>query len=686
LNKNRTVLKKKSTYIIFLLLFIVAQESSAQDEVIQGIGNRIRTVGGAGRTGSTGTDSLRRRDKNADSITISYKYLDSTGNYKLDSSVSDFTKRFPIPATHIFLGNTGNAAKSLLFSPQFSSGFNTGLNAFDIYTLKPEAVRFYNTTRPYSELNYQLASRAEQIIDLVHTQNLKPDWNVAFRYRLINAPGFFKNQKTNHNNYLLNSLYASKNRRYKNYFILLGNKLQSSENGGIVDTVDYLNNPNRVYNDRFNIPVKLGGDEGFSSNFFTTKISTGNKYSLFTVLMRQQYDLGKKDSIVTDSTVIPLFFPRLRFEHTFTLEQNKYIYQDYVADSVYYKTYYDTTLSKPIDTFLVRERWNIVTNDFSIYQFPDAKNQHQFFKVGLLIQNLHGEFTSGSKNFFNTAGHAEYRNKTKNQQWDIEAFGKLYFTGLNSGDFEAHISLQKLLGKKVGSLKLGFENANRTPSFVFDSRSSFYLLPTAVSFKKENNTHLYANYSLPTFKLNLSGHYYLLTNYTYLSNYYELKQDDGLFNLLQIGLNKIVKLGKKWYWHFDMYLQKRIGDGSVQVPLIFNRNRIGYEGNLGFKNLVIAMGVESRFTSAYKADGYSPILGKYFYQDSVTIKNKLPDISAYVHFRVRSFKAFIRAENLHTVQKKQSQGLSFTNNSIVAPGYAMPGLQIRVGIYWGFVN
>ncbi|HRF24514.1 MAG TPA: hypothetical protein PLR98_10140, partial [Chitinophagaceae bacterium] len=100
-----------------------------------------------------------------------------------------------------------------------------------------------------------------------------------------------------------------------------------------------------------------------------------------------------------------------------------------------------------------------------------------------------------------------------------------------------------------------------------------------------------------------------------------------------------VKLGKKWNWHFDMYLQKRIGDGSVQVPLIFNRNRIGYEGNLGFKNLVIAMGIESRFTSAYKADGYSPILGKYFYQDSVTIKNKIPDISAYVHFRVRSFKA-----------------------------------------------
>lgn len=684
MNKNRTVLKKNSTYIIFLFLFVVAQESSAQDEVIQGIGNRIRTVGGAGRTGSTGTDSLRRRDKNADSITISYKYLDSTGTYKLDSSVSDFTKRFPIPATHIFLGNTGNAAKSLLFSPQFSSGFNTGLNAFDIYTLKPESVRFYNTTRPYSELNYQLASRAEQIIDLVHTQNLKPDWNVAFRYRLINAPGFFKNQKTNHNNYMLNSLYASKNRRYKNYFILLGNKLQSSENGGIVDTVDFLNNPNRVYNDRFNIPVKLGGDEGFSSNFFTTKITTGNKYSLFTVLMRQQYDLGKKDSIVTDSTVIPLFFPRLRFEHTFTLEQNKYLYQDFLADSVYYKTYYDTTLRKPVDTFLVRERWNIITNDFSIYQFPDAKNLHQFIKAGLTIQNLTGEFSFSKGNFYNLFGHAEYRNRTKNDLWDMEANGKLYFTGLNSGDFEVSINLQRLLGNKIGYLQVGFQNTNRSPYTIYNNNSSFYLMKTTNDFKKENNTHLFASYFLPSFKFRLTGHYYLFTNYTYIKNHYDLQQESALSNVLQVALEKTFKLGKHWNWHTDIYFQQVIGNAPINVPIIYTRNRIAYEGNLGFKNLDIAMGAEFRYRTTYKADGYSPVLGQFFFQDSTTINNQLPDIAAYVHFRIKPFKAFVRAENLNTA--RAANGFGFTRNNLVAPGYALPGLQIRVGVYWSFVN
>ena len=76
-----------------------------------------------------------------------------------------------------------------------------------------------------------------------------------------------------------------------------------------------LNN-NLVYKDRFSIPTNLGTGEAYSTNFFSTNIKTGNRYREFTVLMRQQYDLGKKDSLVTDSTVIPLFYPRVRFEHT----------------------------------------------------------------------------------------------------------------------------------------------------------------------------------------------------------------------------------------------------------------------------------------------------------------------------------------------------------------------------------
>jgi hypothetical protein len=354
----------------------------------------------------------------------------------------------------------------------------------------------------------------------------------------------------------------------------------------------------------------------------------------------------------------------------------------YKPDSLYYQKYYGYTLLN--DTFSIQDKWREIINDFSIYQFPDAKNLQQFIRLGIMLQNLSGEFGFQKKSFFNTAGHAEYRNKTRNQQWDIEASGKLFFTGLNAGDFEAHISLQRLLGKKIGTVQFGFENANRTPSFIFDSRSSFYLLNATQSFKKENNTHLFASYTLPSFKFRLTGHYYLLTNYSYISNFDRLKQESSLFNVLQIALQKTIKLGKCWNWHADVYLQQVIGNAPVNVPAIYTRNRFAYEGNLGFKNLDIAMGLEFRYCSAYKADGYSPLLGQFFYQDSIKINNPVPDISAYMHFRIKPFKAFIRAENLNTA--RNLGGFGFTNNHLVTTGYPMPGLQIRIGVYWSFVN
>lgn len=666
------------------LLFFSA-DAFSQKNLIRDAGGRFKQIGGnlsGGRGNSSGGgDSLKRRDRFEDSLTVRFRYLDSTRNYQLDSSINDFTRRFPIPATHIYLGNTGTATRSILFSPITQSGWDPGFHAFDVYKWKLEKVRFFNTTRPYSELNYMLASRAEQIIEILHTQNIKPNWNFLAQYRLINAPGFFKNQKSNHNNYLFTSWYQTVNKRYNAYLVLLGNKLQAGENGGIQDTANFLDNP--IYKDRFNIYTKLGGDPPYGTNFFSTDVGTGNRYKEFTVLLRQQYDLGRKDSIVTDSTVIPLFYPRLRFEYTLQYSKSTYNFRDYVGDSTYYKDNYGITFSGPLDTLQLQDQWKDITNDFSIYQYPDAKNLHQFFKVGAAIQNLSLTNLKGDRSFYNVFGHAEYRNRSRNQKWNIEANGKLYFTGLNAGDYQAYASLQRSVGKKTGYAQLGFENVNRTPSFIFDPRSQFYL-SAATSLKKENTTHLSASLFQPWLQLKLSGHYYLLTNYTYFRNYYQVQQEGTLFNLLQIAVEKTVRLGKSWRWHADIYVQQVIGNAPVNVPAVFTRNRIGYEGKLGFKNLDIAFGAEVRYHTPYKADGYSPVLGQFFYQDSIRISNPMPDITGYVHFRIRSFKLYFRAENLNTA--RENEGFGFTNNNLAAPGYPYPGLVLRTGIYWNFVN
>ncbi len=456
--------------------------------------------------------------------------------------------------------------------------------------------------------------------------------------------------------------------------------MQSEENGGIKNDEDYLNDP--IYDDRFNVPTQIGGDVAFDRNFFSSKINTGNKYSDFNLVMTQQYDLGKKDSLVKDSIVIPLFYPRLRFEHTFRMSHYKFIFFDNDADTVYYKNVFKFPASGLNDTIKLKDRWNEVVNDFSIYQYPDAKNLQQFFKAGIALQNLKGEFSNQSKSFYNLSVHAEYRNKTKNKKWDMAAAGTFFINGLNSGDYHASIDLKRFSGKKQSYIELGFRNVNRTPSFVFDSRSSFYLdIPK--TFNKENTSHLSASYYHPGLKAKITGNYFLVSNYTYYKDYIKPEQESALFNLLMVSLEKKFRFGKNWVWYTDIYLQKKTGDVPLNMPLVFTRNRIGYEGKLGFQNLTISMGLEIKYHSPFKADGYSSPLGAFYFQDSITINNR-PDVAAYLHFRIRNFRAFIRAENLNAVSVTNSFG--FRHHNFAAPGYPYPGMVIRVGIFWNFVN
>lgn len=650
--------------------------------LIRAQNDAFRRLQGAGRLGSGMSggqgDSLKHRTGLEDSITIRFRFLDSTALQGFDSSVTDFTRRLPIPWHHVHLGNFGTASQSLLFSPVFQPGWDHGFHAFDNYNFTAPQSRFFTTTRPYSEIAYLLGSQSEQMIQLLHTQNIRPNWNASVQYRLINAPGFFQNQNTNHNNYRLSSWYQSRNKRYQNFVVVVGNKLQSGENGGIKDNGNYLDSFG--FENRSNIPTQIGQFRLGGGDFFRSNISTGTKYTNATYLLRQQYDIGQKDSIVTDSLVIPLFYPRLRLEHTIQYSTHHYRFIGEGIDSNYYEQKYN--IKDTTGALLRRDFWKQMVNQFSIYQFPDAKNPQQFIKVGAALENLNAEFdtgqvTSKGYNFFLSG---EYRNRTRNKKWDIEASGRFYVNGWNAGDYNAYISLRRLISNKVGFLQVGFQNVNRNPSYIFDPASSFYL-GTPVDLNKENSINIFGSLEQPRRRLKLRGSYYLVSNYTYYKNLFQPDQASAIFNVLQVSAEKQIRLYKNWNWKTWIVLQQKAGDAPVNLPLLFTRNQIGYDGSLGFKNLLISMGLESRYYTPFKSNGYSPVIGQFFVQDSITTRLKIPEVAAYVHFRIKSFTAYVRAENLNSFG-----GGGFNNNNVIVPGYPYPGLQIRLGIFWSFVN
>ena len=658
-------------YLLLFLLILLFEKSFAQRP-----GGQINMS--SGRSGNTSTDSIHfeHRDDAKDSVNISFKYLDSIRPIRFDSSINDFYKYFIVPAYQQYLGNDGAAGYPLIFSPYAKAGWDAGFHAYDAYKYTLENSRFFKTTRPFTQLIYQGFPAKEQVIKILHTQNPKPNLNFGMEFKLINSPGFLAYQNTNHSNLRLFSNYQGKRKRYGASFLLISNKIRGAENGGIQSDT-FLTSKN--FTRRFTIPVNLGGDKYEDPSVFNPSFNTGTTQKDFTFFYRHYYDIGKKDSVeINDSTTEYLFYPKLRFQHTFTYSTYNYEFKDLSPDSAVYQNWYDTTLN-PIDTLLVNDKWKIISNDFSLLQFPDTKNSGQYLMAGARLENIKGTFTLGSKNFYNIVLHGEYRNKTRNKLWDIIAKGEFYLNGLNSGDYNAYASLSRYLNKRWGNVSLLFNNVNRSPSFIYNSLSSFNFENTA-SYNKENIIILKATAENPF--ISLSAANYFITNYLFFSNYHKTEQYNRVINLLQLSAAKKIRLSKRWNWYIEATLQQTDASAPVNLPLIYTRNRIAYEG-LFFKNLNLSTGFEVRYNTPYKAYNYSPVMGQFMPQDTATIRNR-PVINAFMNFRIKSFTGYLRAENLNTVSF--TNGFGFTHNNFAAPYYLYPGLIIRFGIQWNFVN
>jgi hypothetical protein len=391
--------------------------------------------------------------------------------------------------------------------------------------------------------------------------------------------------------------------------------------------------------------------------------------------------------VVNDSTTYYLFYPRLRLQHSFQINTYNYQYIDNSPDSsthFYQKAY--GFLSTPLPGFNIQDKWSQIINDFSLFQYPVAKNQSQFLTEGISLENLKGTFASSIQEFYNVYAHGEYRNQTRNKKWDIELNGKLYLEGYNVGNYEAFASLFRSLGTKIGYLEAGFQNVNRTPSFVYQRSSSFDFNSTGQgNLSNENNTQLFGYLWTPLLNLKLGAHYYLMTNYTYLKDYTGPTQYSSPFNILQFSAEKVTHFSKRWVWYGDFYFQQVTGDAPIRLPLFYTRDRLIYEGKF-YRKLDLAVGLEARYGTAFKEDMYSPLLGQFFpqlgqkdspYGREPVVYHNAPDISAFVHFRIRTFYLVFRAENLNA--------FAFGVNQPYV-GYGDPGFIIHFGVTWGFVN
>jgi len=636
---------------------------------------RFNSFGGGGGGGAT--DSLQKRDKAEDSIAIYYRLYNSLAIRNMDTSVADFFSKFILPFSHYHLGNLGNASRSFLFNPLQRGGWDAGFRAYEVYNYTLEQTPFYQTTKPYTELGYLLGGKGEQLIELLHTQNKTKQFNYSFAYRFSNAPGNLKNQHANLNNMRIAANYQSKRKRYASYWVMLLNKSASSENGGLVKSqlIDSLslNNP-------YELETRLGISGASFRNPFNTNIATGSTYKEQNFVWKQTYDIGQKDSIVKDTVTTYLFYPRLRFQNEIKYQTNQFTFADANPLALNYEQYFNYKL--PVgDAMLFQDQWKRFTNEFSLVSFPEKTNPNQFLQVGLGYQQLNFKDTLLSWSNHDVYGLGVYKNKTKNQRWDIQASGKLFLNGYHAGDYEALFSLTSVFNKKGDQVALWLQNSNRTPSF---NRLGITAFPISklIGIDKENIIEAGAMWDQKSRGLSASFQYKLVQNFQYFGSGYQPLVYDKTLSYIKGTVSNQLKLSTHWNWYNELSLQLVDPDAPIHLPVIFTRQRLVFEGNF-FKNLFLSTGLEMIYHSAFRPDAYMPLTGQFYLQDQFTTNNR-PIANVFLNFRIKRFKGFIRMEQLNTLLATSNQ--LGTRYQFTAPNYPGTGTWLRVGIWWNFIN
>lgn len=617
-----------------------------------------------------------------ETVRISFKKANSSIDGYPDTSIHTFHRKPFTQPWYRNLGNLGSPTRNLFFTPENEgrTGPSLGYHVFDVYRFDADSVLYYNTNRPYSAFHYELGSKLEQTMQILHTQNIKPNWNFAVQYRKINSQGFYKIQRTNQDHGSVTTNYQGPKQHYNLKAAFVYNLAQQDENGGIAS--DTFLSQDR-YNDRRTIPVYY--DE---PNYSIRRSSVTTRQRDFNILVQHDYTWGRRDTLYNaDSTQFYFeLVPRFRIAHRLDLGSQKYIFKDIRPDSVDYASFFRRTFAT-LDSVYSQQQWTWVDNRFTLNGILGRRESPLLFNAGIgnRVDNFRTFYIAGDdrRNVLGNYLVGELRKDAlKSGQWGYKATAQFYFTGEAAGNFLLDASVGKDMGRRWGSLTAGFKQSLSDAPYNYTRFQNQFYLETH-SLANESITQLYA--TVESERLGLSGglRNYVVGNYIYLADSLnrisnerlQVRQSSAAFNLTQAWLRKTFFFGR-FVLDNELAFQQIAGDAPLEVPLLLGRHQLSYEAYLFGKALKIATGIDVRYHTDYKSAGYSPLYNRFYYQDTYST-GTIPEASVFFNFKVKRFRAYLMGDQLQRI---------FGVQNMPVAGYPSPDVMVRFGFDWVLVN
>ncbi len=655
------------TFLSFILVPFLGEAQNIKDLDRGGPGTR--TAGASAQQKRlVGKDKEIKSKIGLWNLTGYGSFTDSTKLDTLHDVAHIFHPVYKKAITATYIGNYGTPALDNNF---FSRNYNSKYffwHSREAYMLTPADIAYYNTTTPYTRLDYSQSENKsknnETRFNVIHSQNINPFWNFTLRTNQEKSDGQYNAQESK-NNFV--TLYTSYNRDNWNvYGGFISNMVENNENGGLNDEEDWLNS-----NDE---------PDYWSTNLnsSTTKLNNTATY------LNAEYRVGKYiDLEDPENEENKKFIPLIGFLYSFDYDNNKHSFLEDESDD---NTFFDTTYYGDAYTE-DKIKFSRVTNVFQLKQYENSEKKFSFGKRAYIGHELSrgsmpGIQVNDSSHIrtdisYSTAflGGGIFRETGKFWRWNFD--GKFYFIGRNLGQTEINGIVSKpftFWGDSTASINLTGSIENRVPDY-FQEKFFTNHVQWQRNLDMEQRMTVGGSIKIPERKFEVGAKYSIINNYIYNDTLGTPAQTGDEILVLSAFLDKDFNY-RNLHFRTRLLWQKSSNEEYIHVPEFSTFVSTYYQFTIS-KVLFTQIGADMRYNTAYYADAYAPSTGLFYLQNETELGN-YPYLDVYATIRLKRTKMFFKWMNIGT---RFLDGVYMTT-----PTYPMNRWTFRLGVSWAFYD
>ena len=565
------------------------------------------------------------------------------GGYEeeIDTTSIDQIHRYNQGLDYLSIGNIGLTGYNLLFNIEEHATFSPSL----IIGNKQYLPKQFDVKKPYTELSYILGSKEEQVLKVLHTQNISQLANFSFGFDKVKSKGFYNNQASSNNHLYANTWFKTKNERYKVTLNIDHERIFNEHNGGI------------LYDSLFEQDLLLNRNRELMDVNLSFASSTINRTNL---QIEQQFQFSQSFDSVNNGFFHALYTKASGFK-------NERIFKD----SLLNMSYYNQIL---IDSVVTNDKIKYEgVNGAAGYQFIKRKGKDNLhFSTFVKWQGLNYEqhVIDTLVTSFSVGTNFQFKRKKFRFQLD----GNYYLNGYRKKDIDFKGALKYNFSK---NWSFGLRGTYQTISPSLDLRSYY---GNNISWENtfSPTDYLSVSGSLTSEKHNvdLSVAYNDVFNPIYFNFIGEPQQIDGISQLIQFSAQKEFNL-KKWSLIPKMVYQYSGGYNIYRLPDYYADLTIAYKAKMYKNNLNVFIGADVVYYAPTDMMSFKPMVNQYNLDDTKMAGN-YPFVDVFLNTRIKTARFFVKATHVNS-------GL-FGFNYYGAHNYPLKDRTIQFGLTWIFIN